>query len=68
MKLYEVNNVGRADLYRVVSVSEAARLFHRSRHTILYHIRSENVAARMVGRDYIISLDSLKAYFSNQAN
>ena len=63
MKLHELNRVGESDLYKVVTVAEAAELVMRSPRTIRHHIIAGNFAARRAGRDYIISLESLFSYY-----
>lgn len=50
-------------LIKVVSVTEAARLFNVDRRTIQYHIDKRNIAARKMHNTYIISIDSLISYY-----
>lgn len=52
-----------AALKAVCSVAQAARAWCKSSKTIKYHIQSDHIAARLVGRDYIISVSSAIAYF-----
>lgn len=65
MPLHQINRVGEGDLDKVVTIKEAARLYNRSPHTIRYHVYSRNVAARRIGRDYLISVASLDWYFAD---
>lgn len=56
---------GHKDLYTVMTVKEAAAIFYRSPSTIRAHIVAGNLTARRAGRDYIISLQSLRAYYGD---
>lgn len=56
------------DLSAVVTIAEAMTLYHRGRSTIRYAIDSGRVAARRVGRDWLISSRSLQTLWGSPKN
>lgn len=50
-----------APLNEIITAAEAARLYHRDRKTIIYAIDAGRLAARRIGRDWLITRRSLLA-------
>lgn len=48
-------------LDEIVTAADAARLYHRDRKSIIYAIDNGSLAARRIGRDWLIAYASLVA-------
>lgn len=59
---------GESDLYRVVTLTEASRLWYRHRSTLRYAIDAGLVSARQSGRTWLISVASLVAHYGPPVN
>lgn len=55
--------IGAELLEQVVTVPEACKLWNYSRFGVLYAIDRGYVTARRIGRDWIITVESLRAHW-----
>jgi len=53
-------------LAMVCSVSEAAKMFCVHENTVKYHIKNGSINARLVGRDYVIEIESLRGIYGKE--
>ncbi len=60
--------IGDSELWRVVTLTEAARLWYRHRSTLRYAIDAGLVNARQSGRTWLISVSSLVAHYGPPPN
>lgn len=58
-----LNQHGEQALCEVVTIAEAARLWHYHHTTFRYAVDSGNVAARKSGNIWLISVSSIIAYY-----
>lgn len=62
-EIFLVLGVYMVDVRFYVTVREASQIYHRSIATIKEHITNGNLAAQKIGRDLLVSIESLNDFY-----